>query len=1223
VIVASDDSSGAAREQRLNEVLAAYLDAVEADQDADRQEWLRRHPDLAADLAEFFANRDELALPAEPPPTSPLACPAPAVTVGNDGGPVPFGEYELLEEIARGGMGVVYRARHGGLKRVVALKMILAGHLAGSRALRRFRAEAEAAAGLDHPNIVPIYEVGERGGNPYFTMKLVEGGSLARWLADRRPAAALSWREQADRARLLATVARAVHHAHQRGVLHRDLKPGNILLRPKAEGPGPQSAGELADFEPLVTDFGLAKRVRSDGWASQSTAIVGTASYMAPEQAQVNGPALTVAADVYSLGAVLYELLTGRPPFRGDSFWDTLIQVVQEPPAPPRQLNRKVAADLERICLRCLAKAPEARYASAADLADDLESWAAGGPVSVRPPGRGERLWRWCKRNPAVALLLAAVAGLLGGGAIYSTAINVRVRAAAGRAEASAAEAAGHARREGEARAAASRALDQALAALKREQAALNEEKVQREKGRQLLVRQYVSNGLGLLDGGDPLAALSWFGEALKLEQGDPAREAPHRVRLAAALRRCPRLFRAAFHKGAVRAFCLSGDGRLLFTADADGPARLWDTVGDRAVPLRLADGERVSHAAFSPEGSLLATAHDGGGVRLWNTAGGAVGQPLRQAGTVTHLEFSHDGKHLLTAGKGRTARVWQTAGGRPASPPLEHGAEVTFAAFSPDGRLVATAGAAAAGAKAEVHVWDWASGKQVVQPLRHNLPVVQAAFSPDGRRLFTSARNHNLRCWDLLTGKPVAVRPLTNTRANTGPWFSPDGRRLLQAQGPAARAYDLGSGQPVGPPLPHGSAVVLAAFGRDGRQVVTAGWDRVVRVWDVVSGQPLTPPLRHPRRVRGAAFDGAGRLLVTACDDGTVRLWDLRSRNEAAPPLQLKSAGGVLAVGPGGRAVLAFGNQAWRVLDAAKGTPLTRPLPAGNLTRAAFSPDGQRLATADAESLRLWDVAGTNAAGRVLGPGAAVTHVLFSPDGSHVVARLAGGQLRVWDAATGAAVGGGPLPGFSPWDLPVVSPDGRRVVTLRFKQAVQVWDLAAGKPALPLLRHTAAVVHAAYSPDGRRLATACADGTVHVWDAVTAQPLAPPMAHGPGLHLVGFSLDGGRLVTAGSDGTARAWDAVTGLPLTPLLHQAEPVTAATFSPEGDRLATVGKGGTARLWDLRADGRPTAELLELARLLSGQQMHAASGSFVPFDLGDLRQSWPRLRARFPAEFGKD
>jgi tRNA A-37 threonylcarbamoyl transferase component Bud32 len=387
------------REQRLQAVLAAFLEADQAGQAPDRQQVLAEHPDLAPDLASFFADHDRVKVMAHSRPAAPGVGSPEGITCAPDG-PAPaamplgtlryFGDYELLEEIARGGMGIVYKARQISLNRTVAVKMILTGQLASEADVQRFRIEAEAAAGLDHPNIVPIYEVGEHQGQHYFSMKFIDGGSLGEHLPRLRqdPRAA---------ARLLAAVARAVHHAHQRGILHRDLKPGNVLL----DGQG----------QPHVTDFGLARRMNTQVSLSPSGAVVGTPSYMPPEQA-AGRKGLTVAADVYSLGAILYEILTGRPPFAAETPLDTLLLVLEKEPEPPRALNPAVDADLETICLKCLQKEPAGRYESAAALAEDLERWLKGEPIQARASSVLERVVKWARRQPAIAGLWGAIAVL-------------------------------------------------------------------------------------------------------------------------------------------------------------------------------------------------------------------------------------------------------------------------------------------------------------------------------------------------------------------------------------------------------------------------------------------------------------------------------------------------------------------------------------------------------------------------------------------------------------------------------------------------------------------------------------------------------------------------------------------------------------------------------------------------------------------------------------------
>jgi serine/threonine protein kinase/predicted Zn-dependent protease len=399
------------RDQFLDDVVVAYLEAVESGQTPDAPQWLARYPELAAELAEFFADQQKVRCWTEPlRAVASGATPAAAdpnrttpegirvVTVVPAGS---FGDYELLEEIARGGMGVVFKARQLSLNRTVALKMILAGEFASPADVQRFHTEAENAAVLDHPHIVPIYEVGEHDGQHYFSMKLIAGGSLAHHMDQFAG-------DHGAAARLLAVVARAVHHAHQHGILHRDLKPANILLD--------------ADGQPHVTDFGLAKRFEGDSGLTQSGAIVGTPSYVPPEQAAARRD-LTTAADVYSLGAILYELLTGRPPFRAETPMGTLLQVMEQEPARPRALNPRVDRDLETVCLKCLQKNPRQRYGSAEALADDLERFLAGEPIRARRATLWERGRKWVRRRPAAAALVAvtalAVLGLVTSGLLY------------------------------------------------------------------------------------------------------------------------------------------------------------------------------------------------------------------------------------------------------------------------------------------------------------------------------------------------------------------------------------------------------------------------------------------------------------------------------------------------------------------------------------------------------------------------------------------------------------------------------------------------------------------------------------------------------------------------------------------------------------------------------------------------------------------------------------
>ena len=411
----SDES----RDPRFDRILAEYIEALEAGQDATADTWIRRYPEFENPLRQFIESNRRLNR-IVPRTTDHTPADANAHTIAHpmpgreaepaDPVPIPdrlryFGDYELIEEVARGGMGVVYRARQASLNRPVAVKMILAGELATPDDVARFELEAQAAANLDHPGIVPIYEIGQRDGRHYFSMKFISGESLAQRLKKRAAAQPLrppKTAEVRDAVWLVTSVARAVHFAHQRGIIHRDLKPANILIDDQGQ--------------PHVSDFGLAKRVADDSELTHSGAILGTPGYIAPEQTMGKSRRVTTAADIYGLGAILYASLAIRPPFEGDSPLETLLKVRQEQPERLSRICPAVDSALESICEKCLDKDPEARYRSAGELADDLERWLNGEPISAAPPDLSSLFWRWLSANfrPAIGVvLLGLVTGLL------------------------------------------------------------------------------------------------------------------------------------------------------------------------------------------------------------------------------------------------------------------------------------------------------------------------------------------------------------------------------------------------------------------------------------------------------------------------------------------------------------------------------------------------------------------------------------------------------------------------------------------------------------------------------------------------------------------------------------------------------------------------------------------------------------------------------------------
>jgi WD40 repeat protein/Flp pilus assembly protein TadD len=1122
--------------------------------------------------------------------------------------------YEILEELGRGGMGVVYQALQVKLNRLVALKMILAGPHAGTDALARFRSEAEAVARLRHPNIVQIYEVGEAEGRPFFSLELAEGGSLAQRL-DGTPFPA---RQAAE---LVETLARAMHSAHRRGIIHRDLKPANVLF--------------TAEGMPRITDFGLAKQLEGEpgvlapGGQTQSGAILGTPSYMAPEQAAGRSKAIGPAADIYALGTILYELLTGRPPFKGETPLDTLMAVMHHEPVPPSRLQARVPRDLETICLKCLHKEPPRRYASAEDLAEDLRCFRAGEPIHARAVGWAEKLWRWCCRNPVVAGLAAAVTLLLVTGAVVGTLMAIQFGRMA-----------------------------------HQEQGLRTDAERARKTAEDRLVRLHVGNGLRLMEEGDLLGSLPWFAEAIKQERNSSQAEM-QRVRLRAILRRCPRLLQVWFHEGGKSYQGPSPAGCWLVTADSDGVVRGWDAVTNRPLspPLRF-DGP-IFYAVFHPaSGRLLVEARDRE-ARVWDPASGRwTSLPLEQNFLLTSpAVFSPDGRRVLAAGvtsvNTGAAHVWDVATGRPVTPLLQHARSIYRAAFSPDGRRVVTASY-----DGTARIWDAASGRAVTPPLRHGQRVAQAAFSPDGRRLVTASEDHTARIWDATTGKPL-TEPLSHKEQVFQASFSPDGRRVVTASGDqTARVWDGTTGRLLAT-CGHNAGVQQASFSPDGGRVVTVSEDQQVRVWEASTGEPVTPPLRHSAPVRLASFTSDGGRVVTVSDGGTVRVWDVIPGGPQTR--SLKGSGWCFrgAFSPDGRRLVTVNGQTARVWDVATGRPITPPLAhdSQDVTQAAFSPDGGRVVTTGYDGMaRVWKVDGGEPALPPLKHPGCVWQASFSPDGRRLVTASADRTARLWDAATGKPLTAPLKHGQEVWQASF-TPDGRHVITVG-DDGARVWAAASGTPVTPLLkalagarvslspdgrrfvpnsevsnyprvwetttgrpitsplRYTSWVNRVSFSPDGRRVVTASQDGTARVWDAWTGEPITPFLRHHKALSHVCFSPDGRRLLTASTDKTARVWDAATGEPVTPPLVQSHWVIAARFSPNGRQVLTACGDGMIQTWDLGREDRPASDLVLLARLLAGHQVHA-SGGLVPVESKALRRAWQRLHARYPRDFTAD
>lgn len=725
-----------------------------------------------------------------------------------------FGEYELISRVARGGMGMVYKARQTSLNRIVAIKILLGGNLSGVDAQKRFRCEAESAASLRHPNIVRIHDVGERDGFQYLSMDYIDGPNLGNLITEN----GISFTKAAD---LVRTVAGAIEYAHRHGILHRDLKPSNIVI----DGAG----------TPHVTDFGLAKQLASASDLTHSGQILGSPNYMPPEQAEGRRGAAGPAGDIYSMGAILYHLLTGRPPFIGGSPSETLHNVVHQEVVAPRTLNPQIPRDLETICLKCLQKDPKWRYETALELGAELDRFLRHEPIQARPIGSLERMRRWCYRKPTVAGLIAGVVVLflLGFTGTLWQLMRVRDKSA---------------------------------------------------EIQQQLARLNVLRGFTYMQDGDYLKSLLWFTRALALDRGDKAEEI-HRIRVRSVMEVCPRLVQLISHdEEPIASFALSPISDRVATVGADQTARVWD-LATGAELVRSEPFDSIPyHVNWSSDGRFLLVAllEDDGTVVVLNATSGQ-----RVFGPVVHEyrgawnsmffpAFDPMSAVLLTQTRPRTLQCWHVGTGEPVGNPMQHNADLARVQFSRRDRLLWVT------TRSGMSLWQFPSGDQLATPLP---PRDQF------RRVFMDPNIDWMLVGDRIQRRSIDKHAsvLIDTRREFN-WadFSPDGTRIATASiDRMAQVWDLHTGKAVTAEMPHQKPVVCVSFSPDGRNVISTAEDGTVRLWDADRGQPQTPPISHEIAAGNARFSASCRYFVTVHPKHFVYVWELPP--QPRPPVLLK----------------------------------------------------------------------------------------------------------------------------------------------------------------------------------------------------------------------------------------------------------------------------------------------------------------------------------------------
>jgi WD40 repeat protein len=910
-------------------------------------------------------------------------------------------------------MGIVYKARQISLNRIVALKMLPAIQPISTEELVRFRTEAEALAKLRHPNIVTIFEIAESEGRPYFTMEYIAGPSLADVLRGRPQDVAAS-------ARLLEITARAVHAVHECGFIHRDLKPANVLLHPKSEirNPKPEKAPidarsdvgfRISDFEPKITDFGIAKDQDDQRKLTKTGAVMGTPSYMAPEQARGEA-AIGPATDICSLGAILYEMLTGRPPFDAGDPASTLAQLQTDEPLSPLSLRPNLPRDVVTICLKCLEKLPRKRYQTALELAEDLQRFQAGRPIQARPVRFFERAYRWCRRRPLVAGLLA-LSTLLALTCI-ATVISYEIR------------------------------LNEAL----KMQIAEEDKEILVQK--QHIVQLHVQIGISAIEEGDTFAAVFHFTQALSLDEGSE-RESRHRMRIGNALRRCPRptavmtLERevlCAHHNRVVTmsannsievreipgdrlivsgltqtempsAGTLSPDGRSLGVLSENGTATIWDLSGRQPHHLASADrSERASRLLYHPNCRVLLVQRTNGTLEEWdlNTWTKLPWESLTEGAIFS--TFSDDGGRLLTCAPDH-GQVWDMGTGKPTGPALQFGHRVHAAGFAPDGRKVAVVGP-----DNDLSIWDVPAGRRVGKSVKLPDAVTRIALSPDGDRVATLGKDQILRLWQVPLGALVSQTPILDG-ANTRLGFSLDGHYLL-----------------------------------------TMGEIGGARVFDAVTGLPVTPPLRLGGRLASAEFRADGREVETVSKNGIVCVWELPH----GPQLR-RGAADTIVSGPGksptSRSIRLSSGMTVRTEGMPDGPLIPPPRGANTVEKAIVSPDGNRIAHCeDATTVLVWDITKSETRPPSLHHRSPVRYAAFNSDGRLILTACADRTVRLWDADTGELLS---PPMWHPLDIKRVVFDaaGEHAQVVEDDGTVCLWELKEDNRSLPVLQALSQVI--------------------------------------------------------------------------------------------------------------------------------------------------------------------